>query len=84
MGYNKKGFVPVNRKIILRNNVDFLFIFLRFEVKNLNASVNIHRQVFQKVDVKQLGNSVRGLSPIEKVLIIHFSIADANIEYNFE
>ena len=66
MGYNKKGFVPVNREIILRNNVDFLFIFLRFEVKNLNASVNIHRQVFQKVDVKQLGNSVRGLSPIEK------------------
>jgi len=36
------------------------------------------------VDVKQLGNSVRGLSPIEKILIIHFSIADANIEYNFE
>ena len=66
MGYNKKGFVPVNREIILRNNVDFLFIFLRFEVKNLNTSVNIHRQVFQKVDVKQLGNSVRGLSPIEK------------------
>jgi hypothetical protein len=36
------------------------------------------------VDGKQSGNSVRGLSPIEKVLIIDLSIADTNIEYNFE